>query len=151
MRQWMVTPQGMCRQHLLGEHVEHHMFLGSIRRGTSINGYIAKNLLEPSSLRRRHDALVMEMLERGYRHNSPFTTEDIDRCLGKMSNEELKARIDRTAAFHDLISRCIECRSRFVYVIACGHQPTDAFAGDTVNTDKFNERPTAIKAGKEKS
>ena len=33
MRMWMLPPAGMCRKHLLGEHVELHMLLGSLRRG----------------------------------------------------------------------------------------------------------------------
>lgn len=36
MRMWMVPPELMCRQHLLGEHVELHMFVGAINKGTSV-------------------------------------------------------------------------------------------------------------------
>ena len=38
MRMWMLPPECMCRKHLLGEHVELHMLLGSMRRGKSIEG-----------------------------------------------------------------------------------------------------------------
>ena len=46
MRMWMVDPRIMCRQHLLGEHVEIHMFVGAISRGKSVKGYLEKGLLE---------------------------------------------------------------------------------------------------------
>lgn len=36
MRMWMLPTAGMCRKHLLGEHVELHMLLGSLRRGKNI-------------------------------------------------------------------------------------------------------------------
>jgi hypothetical protein len=39
MRQWLVDPKKMCRQHLLGEHCEHHMMLGSIRKKKNIDGF----------------------------------------------------------------------------------------------------------------
>ena len=32
MRMWLVPPQLMCDQHLLGEHLEMHMFIGTIRK-----------------------------------------------------------------------------------------------------------------------
>ena len=70
MRMWMVKPQLMCRKHLLGEHVEIHMLVGSIQRGKSVAGFLAKGLLEPQSIRSRHEILVVEMLRRGYTHKS---------------------------------------------------------------------------------
>ena len=45
MRMWMVDPKIMCRKHLLGEHVEHHMFVGTINKRISIVGYLRDNLL----------------------------------------------------------------------------------------------------------
>ena len=33
MRQWYVPAECMCRQHLLGEHCEHHMFVGTLKKG----------------------------------------------------------------------------------------------------------------------
>lgn len=38
MRMWMLPPETMCRKHLLGEHVELHMLLGSLRRGKTLTG-----------------------------------------------------------------------------------------------------------------
>lgn len=33
MRMWLVPPSHMCRKHLLGEHVELHMLLGTLKKG----------------------------------------------------------------------------------------------------------------------
>jgi hypothetical protein len=69
---WMVNPRGMCRKHLLGEHVETHMTAGAIRLGHNLQGYYDNNLIDPASIRQRHDELSREMVARGYRHNSPI-------------------------------------------------------------------------------
>jgi len=50
MRMWMLPPETMCRKHLLGEHVELHMLLGSLRRGKNIDGFLAGKLVDPRSL-----------------------------------------------------------------------------------------------------
>lgn len=103
----MVDPRRMCRQHLLGEHVECHMFAGSMRKGLRLDGYVRNNLFEPSSLKARHDALVREMEQRGYRHRSPFPSVPVKpyACL-------MEARVDRESSADDLFSRCRECRAR---------------------------------------
>ena len=62
MRMWLVTPKLMCDKHLLGEHVEMHMFVGCLLKGKSIQGYIDKGLVDVSLLTARHGALVKEML-----------------------------------------------------------------------------------------
>ena len=62
----------MCRKHLLGEHVELHMLLGSLRRGKNIDGFLAGKLVDPRRMFRRHEELVLEMERRGYRHASPL-------------------------------------------------------------------------------
>ena len=66
----MVDPRIMCRQHLLGEHVEIHMFAGIIDRGYSVKGYLEQGLLEVHNLYERHEELVREMKRRNYRHDS---------------------------------------------------------------------------------
>ena len=42
MRQWNIDPHCMCRKHLLGEHTEMHMAVGTLRRGLSIAGFFAR-------------------------------------------------------------------------------------------------------------
>ena len=56
MRMWMLPPETMCRKHLLGEHVELHMLLGSLRRGKNIDGFLAGKLVDPRRMFRRHAA-----------------------------------------------------------------------------------------------
>ncbi len=95
----MVPPRKMCRKHLLGEHVEIHMAVASLRLGKSVAGFLEKGLLELHSLRRRHDQLVAEMLRRGYRHSSPLGP--IPRRTG--------GKIDRRANRLELARRCPDC------------------------------------------
>jgi hypothetical protein len=70
MRMWMVDPKIMCRNHLLGEHAEIHMFVWNIDRKHSVKGYIANGLLETHKLYTRHEELAQELRRRGYQHNS---------------------------------------------------------------------------------
>ena len=69
---WDIDPPRMCRQHLLGEHVELHMMVGSINKGVSLEGYYAKGLVDTDQIVMRHEALVAEMTARGMRHQSPL-------------------------------------------------------------------------------
>ncbi len=95
----MVPPRQMCRRHLLGEHVEIHMAAASLRLGKSLSGFIEKGLLGLHSLRARHDALVREMLRRGYRHASP---------LGRIPRRS-GGRVDRRRNAAELAARCADC------------------------------------------
>lgn len=108
MRMWMVDPKIMCRQHLLGEHVEHHMFVGTINKGISIDGYLRDNLLEPLSLLTRHVELVREMESRGYNHKSELLSVD----LSRMDEKQFFTKIDREKSLAELIRRCPECAAR---------------------------------------
>lgn len=108
MRMWMVPPEMMCDQHLLGEHVEIHMLAGTLARKRSIDGFIAKGLLEPASMQARHEALVREMEQRGFRHKSPLPDSD----LGYLPKDAREARVDAEAAAADLRARCGRCEGR---------------------------------------
>ena len=103
----MVDPSKMCKKHLLGEHVETHMFLGTLRKRKSIKGYIKNNLLEPLSLKQRHDELVAEMNRRGMNHNTPLI---INNELNYLSSEDLNHKINRENSEGELKSRCFNCR-----------------------------------------
>jgi hypothetical protein len=105
MRMWLVNPKIMCRQHLLGEHVEIHMFIGAISRGQSVKGYLQKGLLEVHSLYFRHGELVEEMKRRNYRHRS-----DLDE---KWRNTEKVGAIDKEKNLEELIKRCPRCKYRY--------------------------------------
>lgn len=72
MRMWKVDPKVLCTKHLLGEHVEMHMFVGTIRKGVSMDGYIVGGLVETQHIKSRHDELAAEMVRRGMNHKSPM-------------------------------------------------------------------------------
>ena len=100
----MVNPKIMCRQHLLGEHVEIHMFIGTINRRKSVKGYIEKAFLEVHNLYNRHEELVKEMARRNYNHNSEINK--------KWKFAEKVGTIDREKNLTELISRCSKCARR---------------------------------------
>jgi len=87
MRMWNVNPKKMCYQHILGEHVEMHMFVGSINKGITLDGYINTGLVEIHNIRKRHDELVEEMLRRGIKHNSPLENFE-SKKMGKVDVKE---------------------------------------------------------------
>lgn len=98
----MVDPALLCRKHLLGEHVECHMFRGSLLKGKSLQGFLTTGLLDSRALARRHDRLAKEMLRRGYRHASPLP-RDFDATAAP-------GDIDDAAALEELAARCEACR-----------------------------------------
>lgn len=100
----MVNPRIMCRQHLLGEHVEIHMFIATLSRRKQVKGYLEKELLEVHNLYSRHEVLVKEMKRRGYNHNS-----DVDE--GWKAADRLGV-IDREKNLQELLRRCSRCKSR---------------------------------------
>lgn len=104
MRMWMVNPRLMCRRHLLGEHVETHMLLGSLAKGRSIAGHVARGQLEPRNAIKRHDRLARELSRRGYDHKSPARA---DVAL------PINGSVDRSKSLADLTKRCAECRATF--------------------------------------
>jgi len=102
MRMWMVPPAILCRKHLLGEHVELHMFAGHFRLGRKMGKY--SSLCEPEKIESRHSDLVAEMEARGYDHASPlsFTYKGSE-----------PGSVDSAASLDELLRRCPECRKRF--------------------------------------
>jgi hypothetical protein len=100
---WLVDPQTMCRNHLLGEHLELHMLAGCLRQGKSIKGYIQKGFVDPSLLAKRHAELVAEMQRRGYNHSSP---------VGELPELLVRGHIDSSTNLRELNRRCAECRQR---------------------------------------
>lgn len=73
MRVWDLPPAVLCRQHLLGEHRELHAIHSILRNGKK--GYLRhpetlRWVGKLDALRRRHEALVLEMLRRGWQHHT---------------------------------------------------------------------------------
>jgi hypothetical protein len=101
---WMVNPKIMCRQHLLGEHVEIHMFIGTLDKGKKVGGYLDKGLLEVHNLYSRHQELVEEMKFRGYNHSS-----ELDK---KWKHVKKLGIINKKKNLQNLIQRCPRCKQR---------------------------------------
>lgn len=116
MRMWNIPPQYLCRKHLLGEHVEMHMFLGTLKHSTSISGYISNNLVDTSLILSRHDELAAELTRRGYTHSSPFTSSDIQ----FLSTIPSQGSVNPSANILVLSSRCPECRTNLQHLIPAG-------------------------------
>jgi len=102
-RMWNLPPKKLCRNHLLGEHKELHQAVGSINAGKSLKGHIERGQIEIHNIVKRHDALVKEMLKRGYKHESPLPKFKAFKA-GKINLKFNEA---------DLIKRCKECRKNF--------------------------------------
>jgi len=104
----MVDPQVLCRKHLLGEHGEIHKHRHNFVKHHSITKRIELGQIEPSSMEARHDALVVEMLRRGYNHQSPYEQPDIS----YLPKEQQSFMVDVDQSLADLIDRCPECAER---------------------------------------
>lgn len=102
----MVDPRIMCRQHILGEHLELHMLAGHLAHERRIGGYVEINAVEPKSIGIRHDVLVAEFRRRGYAHNVPLTIPSLDYLLEEHKN----AKVDQVLALRELLRRCYKCR-----------------------------------------
>jgi hypothetical protein len=75
VRIWDIEPEALCRSHLLGEHRELHGLWNILTR--DLRGYRSHPETRRwegklAALYHRHEALVMEMARRGYRHASPL-------------------------------------------------------------------------------
>lgn len=111
MRMWMINPMYMCRKHLLGEHVECHMLQAWVdKRKATLDGF--REIVEVHNIVQRHDALVREMLNRGYNHKSPITP----------SKSYKFGRVDRTRSLLDLVNRCEECQVRAAVLMDNRHR-----------------------------
>lgn len=103
MRMWLVDPTIMCKNHLLGEHVELHMLVGTIKKNKSIRGYVDQGICETGFILNRHEELVNEIKRRNYNHKSPLNYQDTLN-LGK---------VNREASLKELLRRCKDCRRNY--------------------------------------
>ena len=106
MRMWMLPPIGMCRKHLLGEHVELHMLLGSLRRGKNIEGFLSGGMVDPQLIFARHEELVAEMHRRGFNHTSPI---DGCECASLAARYTGRSAINIADNAAELQRRCPDC------------------------------------------
>ncbi len=110
MRMWNVPTQYLCRKHLLGEHVEMHMFVGTWNAGKSLNGYVNRGLVEVHNIDKRHDELAKEMLKRGMQHKSPLPPMDFG--IADASYVDQMGQVDIQKSMEELSRRCEDCKAR---------------------------------------
>ncbi len=97
MRIWDIPPEKLCRNHLLGEHRELHAIWSILihhKRGYAHHPETMRWKGKQKALFLRHEALVTEMMSRGYRHQSPLeiqyaTGEDQQNILVDSYEEQI--------------------------------------------------------------
>ncbi len=75
MRIWDISPSKLCKNHLLGEHRELHAIWAVItgnKKGYSKHPETLRWKGKLKAMYLRHEELVEEMHNRGYKHNSPL-------------------------------------------------------------------------------
>lgn len=107
MRMWMVSPDELCDQHLLGEHHELHTVPGMIEANpNAIRSLCSNGMLDLSCLESRHWLLAKEMQRRGMNHDSPlFFTNPLD----------TSGTVDPIQSRADLRDRCASCADRLKF------------------------------------
>lgn len=117
MRHWLVRPELMCRQHLGGEHLECHMFLGSIHQMKPLSGYYSNGLFfGPAFLKVRHREI--RRFIRG--HQTPLvvpkTLAGIKSIIGGKPfywyPDVIPTDEQMWLSWHTLMSRCKRCRKK---------------------------------------
>lgn len=105
----MISPKLLCKKHLLGEHGELHKHHHNFVKHHKIDGRLSPIvLIEPGSMKTRHDQLADEMLLRGYNHQSPYELPD----LSYLSSIQINAKVDIEYNLLDLSNRCPQCKER---------------------------------------
>lgn len=114
-RMWMIDPQLLCQQHLLGEHSELHQLAGTIQNhehaDAILDGHTHKETvddIDTACIRSRHKELVNEMERRGMTHDSPLPLFS-NPCVGEIDEE------DRRLNILELQDRCSDCFMRITW------------------------------------
>ena len=111
---WMIDPDLMCIQHILGEHRELHALKGALERTKpeydncnrhrkNLTTLAKDGLIELKSLRIRHEELVKFLNN----HKTPIGNIP---TLKYLPEEVARAKVDREKAVQDLIDRPKACR-----------------------------------------
>jgi len=134
---WKTDVKLLCNKHLAGEHVEMHMFVGSMRKGISVQGYASTGLVEVEHIYLRHEMLATEMIERGMNHGSPL--EPFDHIVPY-------GYVDVFHNYGELIRRCTKCRNNIsralvrhpeFYVGTLKHWEIDFLLNFTMQLEKW--------------
>ncbi|MEI6093153.1 MAG: hypothetical protein WCQ47_05655, partial [bacterium] len=89
-------------------HSELHKFIPSFKKKVSVAGRIGH--IELSKYKERHDALAVEMLQRGYQHKSPLEAPD----FSYLPKEHYEAKVDKKESLKELCKRCSDCRNNIL-------------------------------------
>ncbi|MGI9566530.1 MAG: pyrimidine dimer DNA glycosylase/endonuclease V [Nitrosopumilus sp.] len=87
MRIWDISPERLCRNHLLGEHRELHamwVVITEKKKGYSKHPETIRWKGKLKAMYLRHEELVKEMNHRGYNHTSPL---DKRKATGKSKQD----------------------------------------------------------------
>jgi len=120
MRMWGIEPKMLCNKHLLGEHVEMHMFRGTIIKGIKVDGYIENGLVVLGKIKERHDIIAAEMVKRKMNHKTP---------LNKFE-EGVGGKINISNNIEDIRKRCKECNKLHLISKEINKQPNSCMRGD---------------------
>lgn len=142
MRQWMCNPMILCQKHLGGEHAEHHMFIGSLKKKIRMDGYINNDLLEPFSLIYRHDVLAWELIRRkilkdkktrlnahnlrSHMHNT-WIDENLFELLKYLPEHHQSHKINKNNSLYLLLTRCENCYLRYETLIKNQINPLNTY------------------------
>lgn len=106
MRMWNVNPAALCNVHLVSEHREMHMMIGSLRKDAKrLTWHVRSGILEPYRVFDRHNELAAEMQERGFHHRTPVESVPDGHGLAEGFVCEVRSRTE-------LSRRCEWCRAR---------------------------------------
>jgi len=94
----------------LGEHNELHKFRPSFEKKQKMDGRMGQ--IYPDLMYLRHAQLTLEMIERGYKHNSLYEQPDVSYLN---LNEFKDIKIINNLL--DLMKRCPECRKRIIHIL----------------------------------
>ncbi len=132
---WCIPPLLLCQKHLLGEHAETHMFLGSMEKGISLSGYVCGGLFDSRILQERHDELAVEIDARGGTHMSPLV-------VPPAYASAWPGRVNETRSLVDLTKRCADCRSRIdAAVLWCAERtPIEVLQEKDLSHPQLEER-----------
>lgn len=116
MRMWMINPNLMCSQHIVGEHRELHALKGSLERTKpeydnsekhkkNLTTLAKDGLIELKSLKKRHEKLVKHLKN----HNTPIGKIP---TLENLPKKVAEAEVDKEKAIQDLIDRPEACNPK---------------------------------------
>lgn len=103
-RQWLAIPERMCRNHLLGEHFEAHIFVKKMEKSHSLEGFRRGSMFFGAEyVKLRHDILAEQIAG----HKTPLEITDQMRLEYPLIRPTEK---DFTKSLADLLGRCTKCK-----------------------------------------